>query len=98
MKHTRINELLASRDFGREVLVKGWVKTFRNNQFIAMNDGSSVSNIQVVVDFANADQALLKRIHTGAALAVRGVLVESLGKGQAVEVKATAVEVLGDSD
>lgn len=98
MKHTRINELLASRDFGREVLVKGWVKTFRNNQFIAMNDGSSISNIQVVLDFANADQALLKRIHTGAALAVRGVLVESLGKGQAVEVKATAVEVLGDSD
>lgn len=98
MKHTRINELLASRDFGREVLVKGWVKTFRNNQFIAMNDGSSISNIQVVLDFANVDQALLKRIHTGAALAVRGVLVESLGKGQAVEVKATAVEVLGDSD
>ncbi len=98
MKHTRIKELLASRDFGREVLVKGWVKTFRNNQFIAMNDGSSLANIQVVVDFNATDDALLKRITTGAALAVTGVLVESLGKGQTVEVKATSVEILGDSD
>ena len=98
MKHTRIHELLASRDFGKEVLVKGWVKTFRNNQFIAMNDGSSLSNIQVVVDFNATEDSLLKRIHTGAALAVKGILVESMGKGQAVEVKASSVEVLGDSD
>lgn len=98
MKHTRIKELLASRDFGREVLVKGWVKTFRNNQFIAMNDGSSLANMQVVVDFNATDEALLKRITTGAALAVTGVLVESLGKGQTVEVKAASVEILGDSD
>lgn len=98
MKHTRINELLVSRDFGREVLVKGWVKTFRNNQFIAMNDGSSLSNIQVVVDFNATEESLLKRINTGAALAVKGVLVESVGKGQTVEVKATSVEILGDSD
>jgi len=98
MKHTRIHELLVSRDFGKEVLVKGWVKTFRNNQFIAMNDGSCLSNIQVVVDFHATEDSLLKRIHTGAALAIRGILVESMGKGQAVEVKATSVEVLGDSD
>lgn len=98
MKHTRINELLVSRDFGREVLVKGWVKTFRNNQFIAMNDGSSLSNIQVVVDFNATEESLIKRINTGAALAVKGVLVESVGKGQTVEVKATSVEILGDSD
>lgn len=98
MKHTRIKELLASDEFGKEVLVKGWVKTFRNNQFIAMNDGSSLGNMQVVVDFEEVDPALLKRIHTGAALAVTGELVESKGRGQRVEVKASSVEVLGDSD
>src|SRR5690606_12743543 len=98
MKHTRIKELLAASDFGRTVLVKGWVKTFRNNQFIALNDGSSLANIQVVVDFQNTDEAILKRITTGAAIAVTGTLVESLGKGQNVEVKAEKVEILGDSD
>lgn len=98
MKHTRIKELLASRSYGQEVLVKGWVKTFRNNQFIALNDGSSLANIQIVVDFQSTDEALLKRITTGAAIAVKGTLVESLGKGQAVEVKAIEVEILGDSD
>ncbi len=98
MKHTRIKELLAASDFGRTVLVKGWVKTFRNNQFIALNDGSSLANIQVVVDFRSTDEAILKRITTGAAIAVTGTLVESLGKGQNVEVKAEKVEILGDSD
>src|SRR5690606_5565562 len=98
MKHTRIKELLASRSYGQEVLVKGWVKTFRNNQFIALNDGSSLANIQIVVDFQSTDEALLKRITTDAAIEVKGTLVESLGKGQAVEVKAIEVEILGDSD
>ncbi len=98
MKHTRVKTLLESTDFGREVLVKGWVKTFRNNQFIALNDGSSLSNIQAVVDFATMDEALLKRINTGAAVAVRGILSESLGKGQAIEIKVSELEVLGDSD
>lgn len=98
MKHTRIKDLLSATEFGRQVVVKGWVKTFRNNQFIAINDGSSVGNMQVVVDFTNVDPVLLKRIHTGAALSVTGELVESQGKGQRVEVKASDIEVLGDSD
>lgn len=98
IKRQRIKELLKSTDFNTEVTVMGWVKTFRNNQFIALNDGSCMGNIQVVVDFNNTDENLLKRITTGAAIKATGILVESLGKGQSVEIKATAVEILGDSD
>lgn len=98
MEHTRIKELLKSEDFGREVIVKGWVRTFRNNQFIAINDGSSINNIQAVVDFEHTDDAILKRITTGAAVRVKGNLVESQGKGQKVEIKATEVSIIGDSD
>src|SRR6201985_121393 len=94
----KIKALLESKDTGRGVTVKGWVRTFRNNQFIALNDGSTNSNIQVVVDFGNTDPALLKRLTTGAAISVKGILVASLGKGQKVEVKAKEIEILGDSD
>ena len=76
----------------------GWVRTFRNNQFIALNDGSTNSNLQVVLELGKFDDSLLKRITTGAALKVSGILVPSLGKGQKVELKAQLVEVLGDSD
>lgn len=95
---TKIKDLLESTAFNTEVKVMGWVRTFRNNQFIALNDGSCMGNIQIVVDFANTPEALLKRITTGAALAVTGTLVESIGKGQKVDVKATAIEILGDSN
>src|SRR5690606_28272313 len=98
MEHTRIKELLKLEDFGKEIIVKGWVRTFRNNQFIAINDGSSINNIQAVVDFENTDEALLKRITTGAAVRVKGQLVESLGKGQRVEIKVNELTILGDSD
>lgn len=98
MEHTRIKELLQSEDFGKEVIVKGWVRTFRNNQFIAINDGSSINNIQAVVDFENTSDEILKRITTGAAVRVQGNLVESQGKGQRVEIKATSVSIIGDSD
>jgi len=98
MKHTRIKDLLNATEYGQQVTVKGWVKTFRNNQFIAINDGSTLGNIQAVVDFANADEKLLKRITTGAAIAVSGSLVESLGKGQRVEIKVDSIDILGDSD
>ena len=76
----------------------GWVRSFRSNRFIALNDGSTPANIQIVVDFENTDEALLKRITTGACLKVSGQLVESVGSGQKVEVKAEAIEILGDSD
>ena len=62
MEHTRIKELLKSEDFGREVIVKGWVRTFRNNQFIAINDGSTINNIQAVIDFENTSDAILKTL------------------------------------
>lgn len=98
MTHTRIKELLNSTAYGKTVTVKGWIKTFRNNQFLAVNDGSCLGNIQVVVDFENTDERTLKRLTTGAAVSIEGVLVESLGKGQRVEVKAIQVDILGDSD
>jgi len=94
----KIKALLESTQTDIDVTVKGWVRTFRNNQFIALNDGSTNNNIQVVVDFENTDPALLKRITTGAAISVVGHLVASLGKGQSVEIKAKTIEILGDSD
>jgi asparaginyl-tRNA synthetase len=94
----KIKALLESKQTDIDVTVKGWVRTFRNNQFIALNDGSTNNNIQIVVDFENTDPALLKRLTTGAAISVLGRLVASLGKGQTVEVKATTIEILGDSD
>ncbi|HWK99221.1 MAG TPA: OB-fold nucleic acid binding domain-containing protein, partial [Parapedobacter sp.] len=98
MKHTRIKDLLNATEYGRRITVKGWVRTFRNNQFLAINDGSTLGNIQAVVDYQHTDEALLKRLTTGAAVAVTGSLVESLGKGQRVEIKVETLEILGDSD
>src|SRR5476651_1989533 len=97
-QRTKIKALLENEQTNIEVTVKGWVRTFRNNQFIALNDGSTNSNIQVVVDFENTDPSILKRLTTGAAISVVGELVASLGKGQKVEVKAKTIEILGDSD
>jgi asparaginyl-tRNA synthetase len=82
----------------QDVTVKGWVRTFRANRFIALNDGSTINNIQCVVDFENFDEALLKRITTGAAIHITGELVESQGKGQSVEIVVKTLDVLGDSD
>ncbi len=98
IKRDKIKDLLSSTSFDREVRVMGWVKTFRNNQFIALNDGSCMGNIQIVVDFNNTPESILKRITTGAAIAVTGTLVASLGKGQAVDVNAKSIEILGDSN
>ena len=82
----------------QEVEVKGWVRGFRSKRFIALNDGSTLNNIQCVVDFENTDEDTLKRITTGAALYIKGELVESQGKGQSVEVVVSSIEILGDSD
>ncbi|MES2826629.1 MAG: asparagine--tRNA ligase [Bacteroidota bacterium] len=98
IKREKVKSLLETNEFNRDVIVMGWVRTFRNNQFIAVNDGSCMGNIQVVVDFANTPEDLLKRITTGAAISVKGTVVESLGKGQRVDIKATSIEILGDSD
>ena len=82
----------------QDVLVKGWVRTFRSNRFIAINDGSTLHNLQAVVDFEKEDPELLKRITTGAAISVKGKLIASQGKGQSVELIAEKIEILGDSD
>lgn len=98
MKHTKVKELLNSAQTMQEVYVKGWVRTFRNNQFIALNDGSTINNIQCVVDFGNTPADTLKRITTGAAVALKGALTESKGAGQKYEIQVTSLEILGDSD
>jgi len=98
MKRTTIATLLETTPLKQEVNLKGWVRTFRNNQFIALNDGSTLQNIQCVVDFENTPEILLKRITTGAALSIYGLLTESRGSGQKVEVQVTSFEILGDSD
>lgn len=101
VKRTMIAELLRSGITNTDVVVKGWVRTKRGNKnvaFIAMNDGSTVNNIQVVVDVAAFNEELLKKITTGACLRVEGLLVESAGSGQRVEVQASNIEVYGEAD
>jgi asparaginyl-tRNA synthetase len=95
---TLIKEALKTAPTGQEITVMGWVRTFRNNQFIALNDGSTLDNLQVVVDYESMDPEVLKRITTGTALKAQGHLVESQGKGQAVEVKADSVFIYGGAD
>lgn len=95
---TRIAEVLKSEVSDREITVMGWVRTFRNNQFIALNDGSTHAHLQVVVALGKFDDAQIKRITTGAALKISGFLKPSPGKGQRVELQAETLEILGDSD
>ena len=93
---TKVKELLATAAEDQEVTVMGWVRAFRNNQFIALNDGSTNNNLQIVVELGTCGDEQLKKITPGASLKVVGRLVPSLGKGQAVEVKASSVVVLGE--
>ncbi len=95
---TKINALLTGDNIDFETTVMGWVRTFRNNQFIAVNDGSTNNNIQVVIALDLLDDATQKRITTGACIKATGQIIASLGKGQKVELKATSIEILGDSD
>ncbi|MDB5202233.1 MAG: asparagine--tRNA ligase [Ferruginibacter sp.] len=97
-KRTKIKALLSSEQTDYEATVMGWVRTFRNNQFIALNDGSTNSNLQVVATLGDLDEAILKRITTGACIKAVGQVIPSLGKGQKVELKASSIEILGDSD
>jgi asparaginyl-tRNA synthetase len=98
---SKIKAVLATtpiEETGEPIVVMGWVRTFRSNRFIALNDGSTPNNLQIVVDFENTDEALLRRITTGACLKITGQLVASKGSGQAVELLAQTIEILGDSD
>jgi len=96
-QRVKIKQILLSDQTDYEVTVKGWVRTFRNNQFIALNDGSTNNNLQIVIEL-DTDPALQRRLTTGAAISVTGQVVASLGKGQKVEVKARELEILGDCD
>jgi len=98
MQRFNVAELLQSENYLQEIIIKGWVRTFRSNRFIALNDGSTIKNIQCVINFENTPEDILKRITTGAALSIKGTLVESQGKGQTVEVQVSDIEILGDSN
>ncbi|MBR2368742.1 MAG: asparagine--tRNA ligase [Paludibacteraceae bacterium] len=97
----KVAKALQMTCYGEEIIVKGWVRTRRGNKnvsFIALNDGSTINNIQIVVDNANFDENELKKITTGACIGVTGTLVQSMGKGQSVEIQATSIEVYGEAD
>jgi asparaginyl-tRNA synthetase len=94
----KIKELLLQDPAGQEVTVMGWVRTFRNNQFVALNDGSTNQHLQVVLTLGQFPDSLLSRITTSASIRVTGKVVPSLGKGQKMDLQATAVDILGDSD
>ncbi|MEH6406808.1 MAG: asparagine--tRNA ligase, partial [Leeuwenhoekiella sp.] len=98
MKKDTIVQILEAAARHQEIEVKGWVRSFRANRFIALNDGSTINNLQCVVDFENTDPAILKRITVGAAIAVKGALIESQGGGQRVELEAKQITILGDAD
>lgn len=98
MARTKLKDILGSDKVDYKVNIKGWVRSFRNNQFIALNDGSCMANLQVVVDSEQLDEELLKNITSGAALSINGTVIESPAKGQKVEVKADEVMLLGACD
>ena len=98
MTKNSVAELLKSGSVLQEVIIKGWVRTFRSNRFIALNDGSTINNIQCVIDFENTPEETLKRITTGAAISIKGIIAESQGKGQSVEIQVSNIEILGDSN
>ncbi|HMP98788.1 MAG TPA: asparagine--tRNA ligase [Cyclobacteriaceae bacterium] len=98
MQRTKIKDLLQLKPESQQVNVKGWVRTFRNNQFISLNDGSTIQNVQAVVALDQFEESLIKRITTGACISVEGELIPSPAKGQTVEIKVSKLDILGDSD
>ncbi len=98
MKRSKIKEILSTDSFEYKAKVAGWVRTFRNNQFIALNDGSVLTSLQLVVDFESMDKELIKNITTGAAIIAEGTIVPSQGRGQTHEMKCEKLEVVGTSD
>lgn len=98
MKRVKIAEILSQPEIGKEILVKGWVRAFRSNRFIQINDGSTINTLQAVVDFENFDEAILKKITTAAAVGLKGTLIESVGSGQAVELQVSEIEIIGEAN
>ena len=101
IKRTVIIDALKREDIGSEINVRGWVRTRRGNKninFIALNDGSTINNMQIVVDLSKFSDELMRTITTGASLSVNGILTESVGSGQRVELQATEIKVYGTAD
>ncbi len=98
MQHSEISKILQSAPSPVELTVKGWVRSFRSNRFIALNDGSTIKNLQCVVDYENFEENLLRKVTVGAAVAVTGMLVESQGQGQTVEIQVSKIDILGEAD
>ncbi len=98
MKRTEIATVLKEEKIGEKILIKGWVKAFRSNRFIQVNDGSTINNIQAVLDFENTDEAIINKINTAAAVAISGELIASEGKGQKVELIIENIEILGEAN
>ncbi|MEM6344714.1 MAG: asparagine--tRNA ligase [Bacteroidota bacterium] len=95
---TSISTLLQTDPQGQTITVQGWVRTFRSRRFVALNDGSTIRDLQIVVDFENFDEELLKKVNTGACISATGSLVASQGRGQSMELLAESLEVLGEAD
>ena len=98
MQQKRIIDLLETKPSPIEISINGWVRAFRSNRFIALNDGSTIKNLQCVVDFENFEESLLKKITVGAAIKVFGTIAESQGQGQKIEIQVSKVEILGEAD
>jgi len=98
MIQAKIAEILKSDQFLQEYHIQGWVRSFRSNRFIALNDGSTLKNLQCVIDFENTDEDLIKRINVGAAISIKGTLKESQGSQQRVEIEVTELKILGDAN
>ena len=98
MQENRIKDIIAAKPSTTEITIQGWVRAFRSNRFITLNDGSTIKNLQCVVDFENFEETLLKKVSIGAAIKVTGSIVESQGKGQKVEIQVSKLEVLGEAD
>ena len=98
MQQKRIIDLLETKPSPIEISINGWVRAFRSNRFIALNDGSTIKNLQCVVNFEEFEESLLKKITVGAAIQVFGTIVESQGQGQKVEIQVSKVEILGEAD
>ena len=98
MKRVKIAEVLSQAEVGQILVVKGWVRAFRSNRFIQLNDGSTINNLQAVVDFEKYDEAILKKITTGAAIGLTGEIVASQGAGQSIELQVTEIEIIGEAN
>ena len=98
MERLRISKVLETAPSSKKITVCGWVRTYRNDRFLAINDGSTIHNIQLVVQREDFDESLLKQLNAGAAIRAVGVLVESQGGGQSVEIQVEGLEILGGAD